>query len=72
MGEHQMEFVKRVTYDVVLDATDVRRLMNIINTGIKHSPPTGYDMKQATPVIEKLNVFLKEYGRVDAIEAGVD
>ena len=43
--------------------------MGIINVGVKHSPPNGFDMKKASPVIEKLTTFLKTHGRGDNLEA---
>lgn len=58
-----MEIVKKTSYNLCLDVNDVRSLMLIVNTGVKNSPPAGFDMKRAGPVIDKLKEFLKEYGR---------
>lgn len=58
-----MDVVKRTTYDLCLNAEEVKCLLPIIATGIKNSPPTGYDMKKASPVVEKVNMFIRSYGR---------
>jgi hypothetical protein len=61
------DVVKRVSYDICLEPNEIRALMGIIHTGIKNSPPTGYDMKKAAPVIEKLTTYLKTFGK-DTLE----
>lgn len=60
-----MDVIKRVSYAICLDVNDVRNLMGVLNTGVKNSPPRGYDMKCAGPIITELKSFLEEYGKVE-------
>lgn len=54
--------IKEVSHGLVLSPDDVRALMPVISTGIKNSPSKGFDLRVATPIIEKMSEFLKTYG----------
>lgn len=58
-----MQVLTEKTYTCALSADDIRKLMPIIATGIKNSPSRGFDVKNATPVIEQLQEFLRVHGR---------
>lgn len=57
-----MQIVKEVRHTLCLSADDVRALLPVIVTGMKHSPARGFDVKRASPVVERLNQYLKEFG----------
>lgn len=56
------QIIKEVKHGLVLSPDDVRALMPVLGTGIKNSPSKGFDVRKATPVIEKMNEFLRTYG----------
>lgn len=56
------QIVKEVKHMLVLSPDDVRAIFPIISTGIKNSPARGHDVKIATPIVEKMSEFLREFG----------